>query len=90
MDAIGKTAHEIEHALDAPVLQFPVFAEFRLDDLDDRRAHHRAVRVAGLLFVALGLVAFAFPAAGNELLATGFGGVHVVFGLWIQTRPDPR
>src|SRR5205809_536315 len=44
----------------------------------------RIVPVMGLGFMALGVSALAAPAAwGNALLAAGFGGVHIVFGLLI-------
>jgi hypothetical protein len=41
----------------------------------------------GVCFMALGVVAFAAPAAwGHWLLAAGFGGFHIVFGLIIARR----
>ena len=44
----------------------------------------RVVPVVGALFMALGSIAFVSPAAwGNVLMAAGFGGLHVVFGLLI-------
>jgi hypothetical protein len=47
----------------------------------------RAVPVMGAAFVILGLVAFAAPFSwANGLMALGFGGLHVVFGLIIARR----
>jgi len=47
----------------------------------------RAVPVMGAAFVVLGLVAFAAPFSwANGLMALGFGGLHVVFGLIIARR----
>lgn len=44
----------------------------------------KAVPVMGLCFMALGGVAFLAPAAwGDPLLAVGFGGLHLAFGLHI-------
>jgi hypothetical protein len=44
------------------------------------------VPVMGVGFLALGMVALFAAGAANWLLAAGFGGLHVVFGLWIARR----
>jgi len=47
----------------------------------------RVVPLMGLCFMALGAVAlFGPPAWGNLLMAAGFGGLHIVFGLIIARR----
>jgi len=47
----------------------------------------RVVPLMGLCFMALGVVAFAAPAAwGHWLMAAGFGGLHIAFGLIIARR----
>jgi hypothetical protein len=47
----------------------------------------RVVPIMGLCFMALGTLAFAVPAsAGHWLMAGGFGGLHVAFGLLIARR----
>lgn len=44
----------------------------------------RVVPLMGLCFMALGVVAFAAPASwGHWLMAAGFGGLHIGFGLVI-------
>lgn len=47
----------------------------------------RVVPVMGLSFMGLGLLALLLPVGwGNLLMATGFGGVHILFGLIIARR----
>jgi hypothetical protein len=47
----------------------------------------RVVPLMGLCFMALGVVAFAAPASwGHWLMAAGFGGLHIGFGLVIARR----
>jgi hypothetical protein len=47
----------------------------------------RVVPMMGLCFMALGTLAFAAPAAwGHWLMAAGFGGLHIGFGLVIARR----
>ena len=47
----------------------------------------RVVPIMGFCFMALGgLALLVAPAAGDLLLATGFGGLHVVFGLHIARK----
>ncbi|MBA3892192.1 MAG: hypothetical protein H0X69_00645 [Gemmatimonadales bacterium] len=47
----------------------------------------RIVPIMGVCFVVLGVVAlFGPPAWGNALMAAGFGGLHIVFGLLIARR----
>ena len=47
----------------------------------------RIVPLMGLCFMALGVVAFAAPAEwGHWLMAAGFGGLHIGFGLVIARR----
>lgn len=47
----------------------------------------RSVPVMGAAFMALGTVALVAPAAwATGLMIAGFGGLHVVFGLWIAWR----
>lgn len=47
----------------------------------------RCVPIMGTLFMLLGAVALFAPAAwGNIWMALGFGGLHVVFGIYIARR----
>lgn len=47
----------------------------------------KIVPVMGLCFMLLGAVAlFAPPAWGNYLMAAGFGGLHIIFGIIIARR----
>ncbi len=47
----------------------------------------RVVPMMGLCFMALGAVALGVSMeTGNWLLAVGFGGLHIGFGLWIARR----
>jgi hypothetical protein len=47
----------------------------------------RVVPVMGLCFMALGIAAFVAPAAwGTWMMAAGFGGLHMIFGLVIARR----
>lgn len=43
----------------------------------------RPVRVGGLAFQVLGLAAFLMPGLADLWLALGFGGVHLVAGIWM-------
>lgn len=44
------------------------------------------VPVMGMGFLALGTAALFAAGAANWLLAAGFGGLHIVFGMWIARR----
>jgi hypothetical protein len=47
----------------------------------------RIVPIMGVLFMALGVAAFAAPAAwGNVFMAAGFGGLHIIFGTIIARK----
>ena len=47
----------------------------------------RVVPIMGICFMALGAAAFVAPAAwGHWLMAAGFGGLHIAFGLVIARR----
>jgi hypothetical protein len=46
----------------------------------------RVVPMMGALFMACGAVALFAPAWGALLLALGFGGLHIVFGIVIAVR----
>jgi hypothetical protein len=40
----------------------------------------------GLAFMTFGASALFFPASANWAMAAGFGGLHILFGLWIARR----
>jgi hypothetical protein len=47
----------------------------------------RAVPIMGLCLMALGAAALFAPAVwGNWFMAAGFGGVQIIFGIWIALR----
>ncbi|HWM94772.1 MAG TPA: hypothetical protein VN493_28725 [Thermoanaerobaculia bacterium] len=47
----------------------------------------RIVPVMGFAFMALGAAALIAPVEwGNEFMAAGFGGLHILFGIWIARR----
>lgn len=46
----------------------------------------RAVPAMGVAFMAVGILAAAFPAGRDAWLAVGFGGLHLVFGAFIARR----
>lgn len=47
----------------------------------------RIVPLMGLAFMTLGAAALIAPAEwGNAFMAAGFGGLHVLFGIWIARR----
>jgi hypothetical protein len=45
-----------------------------------------AVPVMGLSFLVIGAVTLFAPTLGDWMLAAGFGGLHIVFGIWIARR----
>jgi hypothetical protein len=44
------------------------------------------VPVMGMSFMIAGAATLFFPALGNWAMAAAFGGLHIVFGLWIARR----
>jgi hypothetical protein len=46
----------------------------------------RIVPVMGASFMALGAGALLFPSAANWWMAAGFGGLHIVYGIWIARQ----
>jgi hypothetical protein len=44
------------------------------------------VPVMGVCFMAAGVAALLLPAMGNWAMAVGFGGLHILFGIWIARR----
>ena len=47
----------------------------------------RAVPLLGTCFIAVGIAALAAPPAwANAMMALGFGGLQIVFGVWIARR----
>jgi len=44
------------------------------------------IPVMGVSFMAAGAVALFLPAMGNWAMAVGFGGLHILFGIWIARR----
>jgi hypothetical protein len=46
----------------------------------------RPIPIAGACFMALGTLALAMPQWGNWLMAAGFGGIQIVFGVVIARR----
>ncbi len=45
-----------------------------------------AIPALGVAFMGLGVAAFAFPGWHDALLALGFGGLHLAFGIYIGRR----
>lgn len=46
----------------------------------------RLLAVMGLAFMAAGSLAFAIPSSADLIMAAGFGGLHIVFGLFLALR----
>lgn len=44
------------------------------------------VPVMGVCFMVTGTTALFLPALGNGAMAAGFGGLHILFGIWIARR----
>jgi hypothetical protein len=44
------------------------------------------VPLMGLFFMMLGAAALFLPFLGNSAMAAGFGGLHILFGIWIARR----
>jgi hypothetical protein len=44
------------------------------------------VPIMGAVFLLLGVIAAIAPSLGDWLLGAGFGGLHIIFGLWIARR----
>jgi hypothetical protein len=46
----------------------------------------RAVPLMGAILMVIGAIALALPSAGNALMAAGFGGLQIAFGIYIARR----
>jgi hypothetical protein len=44
------------------------------------------IPVMGVCFMATGAAVLFLPAMGNWAMAAGFGGLHILFGIWIARR----
>ena len=44
------------------------------------------VPLMGVCFMMTGALAMLFPAVGNWAMGAGFGGLHILFGIWIARR----